>query len=206
MESIFAPPLYFNHPHFVTINSEGLMLLRVARLVCFLALLSGYGCATVINGTTQKIPVSSDPSAANVTVVGQPNTSTTPCNVELSRKSDHTLKIEKEGFEPASVQITHVVSGAVAGNILLGGLIGVGVDAVSGGMNRLVPESVNVTLRSSPPVVAVPPPEPEPPQAVEPAKPTGLVAELAELDKMKEEKKITAKEYKALRKKILDKY
>jgi hypothetical protein len=36
----------------------------------------------------------------------------------------------------------------LAGNILIGGIIGTGVDAVSGANNKLIPERVNVALES----------------------------------------------------------
>lgn len=65
----------------------------------------------------------------------------------LTRKKDNTLTIEKEGYETNTVTIRSVLSGAVAGNIIAGGLIGWGVDAASGGQKRLVPETVDVTLR-----------------------------------------------------------
>lgn len=175
----------------------------VLRLfLLFILFGSGYGCATIVHGTTQKIPVSSDPSGANLTVAGQTTKHTTPCEVELSRKSDHILKIEKDGCQPSTVEIRHVVSGAVAGNILAGGLIGWGVDASSGGQYRLVPETVNVTLKPSQP----PPAVIAPTEALEPVKTKDLASELAELDQMREEKKITSHEYKVLRKKVIEKY
>ena len=40
----------------------------------------------------------------------------------------------------------HTFSGAVAGNLIAGGLIGWGVDAISGAQYKLVPETVNLTL------------------------------------------------------------
>lgn len=168
----------------------------------FVLLVGGYGCATIVHGTTQKIPVSSDPSGANLTIAGQTTKHTTPCEVELSRKSDHILKIEKDGCQSSTVEIRHVVSGAVAGNILAGGLIGWGVDASSGGQYRLVPETVNVTLKPSQPLPAVL----APPEVSEPVKTKDLASELAELDQMREEEKITSQEYKVLRKKVIEKY
>jgi hypothetical protein len=54
----------------------------------------------------------------------------------------------------------------MAGNVLVGGLIGVAVDAGSGATQELVPNPLNVTLEPLP----APAPEPEPePVAVDPA-------------------------------------
>ena len=107
------------------------MLFTLARVCCIALLLAGYGCASIVHGTTQSIPVSSDPSGANLTVAGTATKFTTPCKVELARKTDHLLRFEKDGYDPATVEVKHVLSGAVAGNIIAGGLIGWGVDAAT---------------------------------------------------------------------------
>ncbi|MGH7273739.1 MAG: PEGA domain-containing protein [Nitrospiria bacterium] len=57
------------------------------------------GCAGLINGSTQEISITSNPSEANVSVEGLQLK--TPANVNLSRKASHTAKFEKEGYEPA---------------------------------------------------------------------------------------------------------
>ncbi len=113
------------------------------------------GCATIMTGTTQKIPVSSNPSGANLQVDGQ-STYTTPVTVVLERKRDHILVFTKEGYNQATITILHVLSGAVCGNILLGGLIGFGVDACTGAMNKLVPENVQVELQKAAPGASAP--------------------------------------------------
>ena len=79
------------------------------------ALLSG--CATIVKGTTQIIPVSSDPTGARVTVDNSP-AGTTPTTVTLSRKQNHMVVIEKEGFTPESIAVTKSMGGAVAGNTI----------------------------------------------------------------------------------------
>ena len=103
------------------------------------------GCATVIKGSTQVIPVTSSPSRATLVVDGAA-TYTTPCSISLKRKSGHQLVFQKPGYEDLTYQVHTETSAAVAGNILLGGLIGLGVDAATGASNNLVPASVNVTL------------------------------------------------------------
>src|SRR5215475_9174330 len=73
-------------------------------------------CATIINGTTQTIPVNSTPDGATVKV-GDVVTATTPATLELKRNTPHVLAISKEGYRPETVTLTRVMSGAVAGNI-----------------------------------------------------------------------------------------
>lgn len=169
-------------------------------IVLLALFLSPYGCATIINGTTQKIPVSSDPSGANCTVVGDSTKYTTPCEVELARKSDHILKLEKEGYDSVTVEIKHVLSGAVAGNILLGGLIGWGVDAANGSQNRLIPETVHISLKASSSSAADP-------LAVgkdDMARQMSLTEQITELEQLRDAGKITAEEFQTMRQKLID--
>jgi hypothetical protein len=118
----------------------------MARFIVLLVFCQMFGCATIINGTTQKIPVSSSPLGATVIVDGE-SEYTTPCELDLKRKRDHHLLFKKSGYQDTTFQIKHQLSGAVAGNILAGGLIGWGVDAASGGQYKLVPATVHVTLQ-----------------------------------------------------------
>ena len=112
----------------------------------------------------------------------------------MERKRDHSLVFELEGYQTEQVTITHVISGAVAGNILLGGLIGWGVDAMSGAQYRLVPETVNVELR--------PLGSNEQPRAVL-VKPLTAKERLVNLKVLLQEELIMEDEYEAMRKQIL---
>lgn len=156
------------------------------------------GCGSIINGTTQKVPITTNPTGAVVTATGGDATAnaTSPCTLKLKRKHDHMITVELPGYKPQSVQLQSVVSGAVAGNILAGGLIGWGIDAASGGDSRLVPEAVNITL--------------EPEQAAQPGptaeKAAALEADLKKIDDMRASGAITEAEYTALRTKTLEKY
>lgn len=119
-------------------------MFRLLTTITALLLLSG--CATVIKGTTQTMPISSDPDGADV-VVNNLVVGTTPTEVELQRKRDHQITIRKDGYVPATVPVLKTLGGAVWGNILAGGFIGWGVDAVSGAQFNLTPETVYVQLR-----------------------------------------------------------
>lgn len=118
--------------------------------VCALALilLSATGCATVVKGSTQKVPISSEPSSADVLVDGN-LMGQTPTTLVLKRKNDHLITVQRQGYQSRSVAVVKNVGGAVWGNILAGGLIGWGVDAVSGAQYNLVPETINVRLDAS---------------------------------------------------------
>jgi hypothetical protein len=116
-----------------------------------LVLLLGSGCATIINGTTEPIAITSTPSGAKVRVDGQ-QSYTTPANIDMARGRDHLLTFHKDGYEDENFTIVHSMSAAVAGNILLGGLIGWGVDAMDGAQDKLTPETVQITLNPLNPI------------------------------------------------------
>lgn len=103
------------------------------------------GCATIVSGTTQKVSVTSQPSGVKVTADGK-MTATTPTDFTLERKSDHTLEFSKEGYKSATVMLKRTMNGMGFGNVLVGGVVGIGVDAISGANNKLVPERVDVKL------------------------------------------------------------
>ncbi|MDP3677110.1 MAG: hypothetical protein Q8R44_18740 [Novosphingobium sp.] len=103
------------------------------------------GCATVINGTSQEVKFQSDPGGAQVKLTGG-QSCTTPCEVSLKRRHDLRADFSKTGFKPAYVLIQSKTGGAMAGNLLLGGIIGGAVDAANGASNHLSPSPVNVKL------------------------------------------------------------
>jgi hypothetical protein len=99
------------------------------------------GCATIIHGTRQDVGISSSPTGAEVWV-DNVKMGETPVTAKLRRKDTHTVKLVLPGFQPYETTITRSVSGWVWGNIAIGGLLGLGVDAISGGMYKLSLERV----------------------------------------------------------------
>jgi len=116
-------------------------------LSIFICLILFYKCATIMHGTSQDIAVSSNPPNAKVTIDGN-SVGNTPLTTNLSRKSNHSVKIELEGFLPYETVIIKKLSGWVWGNILFGGLVGLAIDAISGGLYKLSPDQVQAELRN----------------------------------------------------------
>ena len=112
-----------------------------------IVLLSIQQCATIVNGTTQDIGVSSSPTEASVEYDGVVK-GETPLTLEVQRKKGGTIRIEKNGYEPAEVVLTKTVSGWVFGNIIFGGIPGAIIDFIAGGTYDLSPSSINVTLQN----------------------------------------------------------
>jgi hypothetical protein len=103
------------------------------------------GCATLIKGSSQSIPVSSDPPAADILLDGK-LVGQTPKTLALKRDNNYLIAIQKTGFEQQSVPVVKDIGGAVWGNVLAGGLVGWGVDAASGAQYNLLPAAVSVKL------------------------------------------------------------
>ncbi len=128
------------------------------------------GCASVTRGTTENISISSTPEGATAEITGLeiPTSCVTPCVVQAKRNADITVTVNKEGYEPQIIPLTKEIPGAgaagFAGNVLLGGLVGMGVDAATGAALDHKPNPVIVTLQPAAP----PPRRPRPPRRAPP--------------------------------------
>jgi hypothetical protein len=105
-------------------------------------------CGTIIHGTRQDVGVSSSPTGAQVFVDNTP-LGQTPVVAKLTRKDNHVIRITMPGYQTFETNVTRSVSGWVWGNIVFGGLIGLAVDAISGGLYKLRPEQVTGTLATA---------------------------------------------------------
>lgn len=107
-------------------------------------------CATITRGNDQSITVLTDPEGAKcelrregkVIAVAHP----TPETVQLdkSRKSI-SITCQKDGFIEELKVMDSETEAMTVGNVILGGVIGVGVDAASGAMNKY-PDSIEIEL------------------------------------------------------------
>lgn len=115
------------------------------------------GCGTVTRGATEQVQIlSNPPDAVATTSLG--HSCRTPCTLMIGRKDEFTVSVRKDGFQPAQVPVTTEVAGAggaaFAGNILLGGVVGMGTDAITGAALGHAPNPVSVAL-----VPEAPPPQ-----------------------------------------------
>jgi hypothetical protein len=144
------------------------------------------GCATVARGTSEQIQFDTIPASAEVRVIARSPFETsetpqpdapppktlacvTPCVLQVKRNEKLAITITKAGYATESFPLDpqasgEGVGGAIIGNALIGGALGVVVDSASGAMLDHCPNPVRLTLRS----VASPPargrarqPEPE---------------------------------------------
>ena len=106
-------------------------------------------CATVTKGTTDEAYVRSEPKGAKVTTdLGFHGI--TPANIVHKRKKTYTITVEKTGYKPIEIFIDNRLEGTgvagVAGNVVLGGVVGLVVDGVSGAALDHYPADVFVEL------------------------------------------------------------
>ncbi|MGB0372307.1 MAG: hypothetical protein ACPGN3_13320, partial [Opitutales bacterium] len=131
------------------------------------------GCASVTRGTMDVLEVRSEPPGAKVEVTRKgvafdkkeieqnnlakggsrafgPLVATTPAAFNLKREGNYEVVISKTGYETLTVDVTHKTAGAggagMAGNIILGGVIGAAIDANSGATQDLTPNPIVVNL------------------------------------------------------------
>jgi hypothetical protein len=117
----------------------------VACIITVSFIFTVIGCATIISGRNQDLPVISNPSGARVIVNGVQQQS--PCTLVLDRKQPmYQVRVEKDGYEPVEITLRKGVNGWIWGNLLFGGIIGVIVDLCTGSVHKFTPTELEVNL------------------------------------------------------------
>lgn len=121
---------------------------RTLSLICVsLLVLSVSGCGVIFGGTRETIWAQSSPMEATVTTSPTTATYTTPVSLNLERKNNYTLTFTKEGYSSVDFEIQRRLRGGILVlDILFTGLIGVVIDAATGGWYELEPKIAKVTL------------------------------------------------------------
>ena len=128
------------------------MKLKITAAFC--AVLTLPACATVTRGTNTAWEVTSTPPGARVETTNGHMCAATPCSIKMPRRSEFVATLTLPGYAPATVSVTNKIATgggvAMAGNVLVGGIIGAGVDAGSGAMLDLTPNPAHVELAPAP--------------------------------------------------------
>jgi hypothetical protein len=138
------------------------------------------GCATVTRGLTTKVQIQYDPPGAEArTSMG--HVCRTPCTLQFNRKDEFVVTITKPGYHIEEIPVVTRVAGAgaagFAGNVIVGGVVGMAADAATGATLEHFPNPVIATLEpvrkgQQPRVIRrEPPPPPTPPVASTEAEP-----------------------------------
>ena len=122
--------------------------LRVSACISLAATTAA--CATVTRGVKEGWTVESSPPYAAVTTSNGFSCEATPCTFKMLHKATFDVTVTKPGYKPFHAHVIHQVSRdgglGMAGNVLVGGMVGVVVDVASGAMMELKPNPLIVTL------------------------------------------------------------
>jgi hypothetical protein len=123
------------------------------------------GCASIASGTSQSINVNSEPGEADCTLTRggrELGTVKTPGPVKVKRESK-TIQVvcKKEGYKDGETSMDARFETATLGNLIIGGVVGLAVDAASGAYQRY-DGFVMVHLTPLPPAAAQPTTTPAP--------------------------------------------
>jgi len=135
------------------------------RLVALATAVALSGCATIVAGGPDTIPIATNPPGAYVYVNGQV-VGQTPMTLELDRgRSMADIRLYYPGFQPVQLARYKHLNGWVVGNLLLG-LWPVIIDLATGNWQRFDedPILIGLTPGQAPPPYGVQPMAPVQPQ------------------------------------------
>lgn len=121
-----------------------------AVLMCLLL----SGCATILGGgSSQGITLTAQPSHATYAIKSASgllmSSGAAPAQVRLPRKNEYQIEIVADGFKPQSVVLTRGTNGWIWGNLVVGWIVGFGVDFLTGSAYKLEPAIVSVALQTA---------------------------------------------------------
>jgi hypothetical protein len=134
----------------VTLADKGGKIMKRLVIAALAGVMFLSGCATVTRGRTETWTVSSSPSGAAVRTTAGFQCESTPCSFTIRRKSKFDVTVSKDGYQTFTGKVDNKISGrggaGMAGNVLAGGLIGIGVDAATGSALDVYPNPMRVIL------------------------------------------------------------
>ncbi|VGQ13060.1 hypothetical protein SB5439_05135 [Klebsiella variicola] len=126
------------------------------KTVIAAAVISMTGCASVVNSTSQSLTVDSNPQGLPFVISDSKGiavtSGVTPTSVTLPRGKGalHVEVKDKKGNVAGRGDFKESVSGWYFGNILLGGIVGLVVDAADDAMWKYSPEAIKIGTTINP--------------------------------------------------------
>jgi hypothetical protein len=135
------------------------------------------GCASIIRGTNDEFTIETTPPGAHAALSTGQECETTPCTLKLPRKNAFNVTLTMPGYQTTTHEIRNPWSRqgtttGIVGNVILGGAIGIGVDAATGANRDFVPNPLQVSM--------IPEAQPAPAAAPEGAMPAEAAAPATE--------------------------
>jgi PEGA domain-containing protein len=115
--------------HFEVAMTRGLRLTLFSLVAVALPCL--VGCATVFQGTSQRVTLRSDPDSARFTL-DDFDMGTTPARLRIDRSQTHVVKVQKPGYAPQTMVLTGKMKPEWVALDIVCGVTSVVVDGVSG--------------------------------------------------------------------------
>lgn len=137
--------------------------MRETLAILVSAALALSGCASIMKGSSQSINVATPPTTGALCNLSSKEGSwslTSPGSVMVEKSNeDIQVRCTKAGWQDAVAAIPSSFQGWTVGNIIFGGIIGLGVDAATGAINEY-PNAFQVPMMqvSGPPAAQPPPP------------------------------------------------
>jgi len=126
--------------------------MKIKLIVALAASISLSACSTIVNGSNQMVKfntgdvVGAECVASGGSEFAVRETFTTPAEVKLPRsKKKVDVTCEKAGYQTGTKSFTGKIEGSTAGNVILGGGIGVGVDALTGAIYKY-PDTIVIDM------------------------------------------------------------
>lgn len=114
-------------------------------LIAVFAVVLFTSCSTIMTGTSENVTFNANVEKAKVYVDGIYR-GDTPLILDLESKKSYTIQIEAEGYNSYTTMINKKTSGWVLGNVIIGGVVGIVVDVVTGGIYVLDENEINGNL------------------------------------------------------------
>jgi hypothetical protein len=121
-------------------------LKRLAWLWLIVLISLAPGCATLIQGSHQSIPISVQPAGASLKVNGSEYIA--PVDVSLARNQDYQVVVSAPGYATQTAEIRSSFSGATFWDTIF--VISWAVDLADGAAFKLEPETLQINLQPQP--------------------------------------------------------
>ena len=125
---------------------------KLKAVIAVLLLAGLTGCATILGGgSNQSVTIQATPSGASYSILSssglQMRQGTTPATITLPRKNEYQIEISLDGYHPQTTVLTRGTNGWIWGNLVVGWLVGFGVDFLTGSAYKLEPAFVQISLQ-----------------------------------------------------------
>jgi len=125
--------------------------MKLKMMVAVAAVSALSSCGSITRGTSENVTITATPEDAKISTSTGQYCPRSPCTIDVKRRTEFTAFAEKDGYRKGSVEIKTKVGGGgaagFAGNVVVGGLIGMGVDAATGAALDHYPNPAHIDLQ-----------------------------------------------------------